>query len=174
MVKQFDPLDKTLLGDVTATPTAASRAGPRVGRALRRALPGRAPGRSRWDGGGVPRRGRDGRRRGGAQGARHRDHARPDQLEWFRREVRLARRITHPNVARTHDMGEAGGTHFITMEFIEGTTLQDVLRVREDGERRRLALEPARTARVMLAVCEGLAAAHAAGWSTATSSRPTS
>jgi serine/threonine protein kinase len=53
-----------------------------------------------------------------------------DQMEWFRREVRLARRITHPNVARTHDMGEQGGAHYITMEFVEGTTLQELLRLR--------------------------------------------
>ncbi len=92
-----------------------------------------------------------------------------DQVEWFRREVRLARRITHPNVARTHDMGEQGGAHYITMEFVEGTTLQDLLRAREPDEsegertRRRHALAPARAARIGLAVCEGLAAAHAAG-----------
>src|SRR5690606_22705290 len=46
---------------------------------------------------------------------------------------------------------------------IEGTTLQDVLRIREGAERKRVALEPARAARVTIAVCEGLAAAHAAG-----------
>jgi TolB-like protein/Tfp pilus assembly protein PilF len=96
-----------------------------------------------------------------------------DQMEWFRREVRLARRITHPNVARTHDMGEQGGAHYITMEFVEGTTLQELLRLRvgegageqHDGEARhtRQAMEPARAARVGLSVCEGLAAAHAAG-----------
>jgi len=92
-----------------------------------------------------------------------------DQMEWFRREVRLARRITHPNVARTHDMGEQAGAHYITMEFVEGTTLQDLLRAREgdggegESKRRRQAQEPARAARIALAVCEGLAAAHAAG-----------
>ena len=93
-----------------------------------------------------------------------------DQMEWFRREVRLARRITHPNVARTHDMGEQAGAHYITMEFVEGTTLQDLLRAavpagegEGEGKRRRVALEPARAARVALAVAEGLAAAHAAG-----------
>jgi len=78
-----------------------------------------------------------------------------DQMEWFRREVRLARRITHPNVARTHDMGEQGGAHYITMEYVEGTTLQDGLRARDEdaddeggGRRRRQALAPARAARI--------------------------
>ncbi|WAS93107.1 serine/threonine-protein kinase [Nannocystis punicea] len=165
MVKQFDPLDKTLLGEgVTATPTATSTAPLAdtselyAGRYRVERLVGRG-------GMGAVYRAVDAMV-GDVVALKVLDieiTRAPDQLEWFRREVRLARRITHPNVARTHDMGEAGGTHFITMEFIEGTTLQDVLRVREDGERRRLALEPARTARVMLAVCEGLAAAHAAG-----------
>ena len=64
-----------------------------------------------------------------------------DQLEWFRREVRLARRITHPNVARTHDMGEQAGAHYITMEFVEGTTLHDLLgETREEAAGRRQAL----------------------------------
>ncbi|MBL9104769.1 MAG: protein kinase [Myxococcales bacterium] len=83
-----------------------------------------------------------------------------DQLAWFRREVRLARRITHPNVARTHDMGEAGGSHYITMEFVAGGTLQDRMQL-EAGARR--VLPPVEAAQVALAVCEGLAAAHAAG-----------
>ncbi len=93
-----------------------------------------------------------------------------DQLEWFRREVRLARKITHPNVARTHDMGEQAGAHYITMEFIEGKTLQDILRPPHDdvtqaptGPRARQALAPVTAVRIALAVCDGLAAAHAAG-----------
>jgi serine/threonine protein kinase len=88
----------------------------------------------------------------------------PHHLEWFRREVRLARRISHPNVARTHDIGEMAGTHYITMEFVEGQTLDDVLRVRRpDGESYLQAIDPARAARIALAVAEGLTAAHAAG-----------
>ena len=90
-----------------------------------------------------------------------------DQIEWFRREVRLARRISHPNVARTHDMGEQGGSHYITMEFVEGTTLQALLRGPgsddDDGRRRGRRLGPALAIRVATAVAEGLAAAHAAG-----------
>jgi serine/threonine protein kinase/tetratricopeptide (TPR) repeat protein len=88
----------------------------------------------------------------------------PQHLEWFRREVRLARRISHPNVARTHDIGEQAGTHYITMEFVEGHTLDDLLRVRgDDGESHLRAIDPVRAARVALAVADGLTAAHAAG-----------
>nr|WP_276572675.1 serine/threonine-protein kinase [Nannocystis pusilla] len=164
VVKQLDPLDKTLLGEGTTTTTTApsttlTDSGELLGGRYRiERLVGRG-------GMGAVYRAVDAMV-GDVVALKVLDieiTRAPEQLEWFRREVRLARRITHPNVARTHDMGEAAGTHFISMEFIEGTTLQDVLRVREDGERRRLALEPARAARVMLAVCEGLAAAHAAG-----------
>ncbi|WP_224241297.1 protein kinase domain-containing protein [Hyalangium gracile] len=81
---------------------------------------------------------------------------RADLLERFRREVRLARRISHPHVARTHDLGEHGGHLFLTMEYVEGEDLQSLL-VRER------ALGAVRAARIALAVCEGLAAAHAAG-----------
>lgn len=79
-----------------------------------------------------------------------------DVLERFRREVRLARRISHPHVARMHDLGEDSGRSYLTMEFIEGSDLKGLL------ERER-PLTPARAARITLAVCEGLAAAHAAG-----------
>lgn len=79
-----------------------------------------------------------------------------DLLDRFRREVRLARRISHPNVARTHDLGEHAGHLFLTMEYVEGEDLQSLLR-------REPVLAPARAARIALAVCEGLAAAHAAG-----------
>ena len=77
-------------------------------------------------------------------------------LERFSREVRVARRITHPHVARTHDLGTHEGQAFLTMEYIEGEDLRQLL-VREG------ALKPTRAARIAQAVCEGLAAAHTAG-----------
>src|SRR5690606_41183353 len=48
-------------------------------------------------------------------------------LERFRREVRRARRITSPHVARTHDLGSHAGMHFLTMELIEGVSLSRVI-----------------------------------------------
>ncbi len=80
----------------------------------------------------------------------------PDAIERFRREVRLARRISHPNVARMHDLGEHAGQHYLTMEYVEGGDLRALLE-------REGPLSPVRAARLGLAVCEGLAAAHAAG-----------
>ncbi|HEX8438001.1 protein kinase domain-containing protein [Archangium sp.] len=82
--------------------------------------------------------------------------ASPDALERFSREVRLARRITHPHVARMHDLGTHQGQSFLTMEYVEGEDLRVLL------ARERLLSGP-RAARIALAVCEGLAAAHAAG-----------
>src|SRR5262245_59728293 len=46
-----------------------------------------------------------------------------EMVERFRQEVRLARRVTHMNVARTFDIGEHGGHKFLTMELIIGEPL---------------------------------------------------
>jgi CheY-like chemotaxis protein len=48
-------------------------------------------------------------------------------IERFRNEIRLARRIAHRNIVRTHDFGKAGDMYFVTMEYVEGTTLRAVL-----------------------------------------------
>jgi serine/threonine-protein kinase len=74
----------------------------------------------------------------------------------FRQEVRLARKVTHPNVARVFDIGEHEGLVYLTMELLDGETLRQVLR-------QRGALPPAEAIRVARALCDGLRAAHAAG-----------
>lgn len=43
-------------------------------------------------------------------------------------EVRTARRVTHPNVCRVHDLGDIGGRRFISMEYIDGEDLSTLLR----------------------------------------------
>ena len=48
-------------------------------------------------------------------------------LERFRREVSLGRQVRHPNIARVHSLGNAGGLSFLTMELIRGRTLADLL-----------------------------------------------
>jgi len=50
-----------------------------------------------------------------------------EAAERFRREVRLARRITHRNVARIHDLGAHEGLLYLTMELVEGQSLERVL-----------------------------------------------
>ncbi len=54
----------------------------------------------------------------------------PTALERFKSEIRLARRISHRNVVRTHDLGEHAGTWFITMEYVEGKSLKELIRAR--------------------------------------------
>jgi eukaryotic-like serine/threonine-protein kinase len=76
--------------------------------------------------------------------------------ERFVREVRLARKVTHPNVARTHDFGESQGHSFLTMEFVEGETLEALIE-------REGALAPERAVALAEQIAAGLGAAHAAG-----------
>ncbi len=82
--------------------------------------------------------------------------AAPGMLERFRREVKLARRVTHKNVARTFDIGDHAGERFLTMEFIEGEMLGAKLA-------RTGRLGVAEAFAIAADVCAGLAAAHAAG-----------
>lgn len=80
----------------------------------------------------------------------------PGILDRFKLEVKLARRVTHRNVARAFDIGEHAAEKFITMEYIDGEPLSQL--VAREG-----SLSPARIIELTLAVCDGLAAAHAAG-----------
>lgn len=80
----------------------------------------------------------------------------PGVIERFRREVKLARRVTHVNVARVFDIGEHQGNKFLTMEFIDGESLADLLA-------REGPLPVARVVAITTEVCAGLTAAHAAG-----------
>ena len=50
-----------------------------------------------------------------------------DYIARFKREITLARSITHPNVYRIYDIGQAEGVHFISMEFIDGDELKKVI-----------------------------------------------
>jgi serine/threonine-protein kinase len=54
----------------------------------------------------------------------------PTALERFKSEIRLARRISHRNVVRTHDLGEHAGVYYITMEYVEGKSLKELIRAR--------------------------------------------
>ncbi len=78
-----------------------------------------------------------------------------EQLERLKDEIRLARKITHPNVLRTFDFGEASGRPFITMEYVHGVTLRALL-----GSGRLPYSAALRITRQLVA---GLEAAHAVG-----------
>lgn len=51
----------------------------------------------------------------------------PQALERLKQEIKLARRIAHRNVVRTYDLGEVRGLYYITMEFVEGQSLKQVI-----------------------------------------------
>jgi serine/threonine-protein kinase len=80
----------------------------------------------------------------------------PRRLERFHHEVRVARQVSHPNVCRVYDIGEADGQHFISMEYVEGEDLASVLR-------RMGKLSQDKALQIARQLCAGLAAAHDKG-----------
>jgi predicted Ser/Thr protein kinase len=77
-------------------------------------------------------------------------------LARFHREVRLARQVSHPNVCRVFDVGEARGRPFLSMEFIRGENLHVLLN-------RTGRLTPDKATEISWQLCSGLAAIHDAG-----------
>ena len=77
-------------------------------------------------------------------------------LERFKQEIRLARRITHRNVVRTYDLGEVNGTYYLTMEYVEGTSLKQLIQGRG-------ALPLSVTLTVGKQLCRALEVAHEQG-----------
>src|SRR5690349_11287925 len=80
----------------------------------------------------------------------------PNMIRRFVQELKLTRRISHPNVIRIYDLVDLEGAHAISMEFFAGADLGAMLR--EHGP-----LSPSRAMHIAEQTLEGLAAAHAAG-----------
>jgi eukaryotic-like serine/threonine-protein kinase len=85
----------------------------------------------------------------------------PEILERFRREVKQARAISHPNVCRVHELfchqtDTQGKIWFLSMEFLEGFTLNEY--IRHNGP-----IEPAEALELTEQVVHGLSAAHSLG-----------
>jgi len=80
----------------------------------------------------------------------------PEILQRFKQEIILARQVTHRNVIRIFDIGQADGHKYITMEYLEGRDLRAVLR--EKGK-----LSPEEAAKIVLQICRALEAAHGEG-----------
>jgi len=78
-----------------------------------------------------------------------------DRMNRFVREAKSAAALNHPNIAHIYEIGEADGTHFIAMEFIDGVTLGETIH-REGSEITRLL-------KFLQQVAEGLSKAHTAG-----------
>jgi len=77
------------------------------------------------------------------------------QMRRFLREVQVTRRITHPNVVRTFDVGLNDGALFMTMELIQGSSLREYAL----GQ----ALPVPELVRILLEITRGLEAIHSAG-----------
>jgi serine/threonine-protein kinase len=82
-------------------------------------------------------------------------------VERFRSEVKLARRVTHRNVARMFDIGEHEGERFLTMEFVDGEMLATMIAAGARGRGRPVPLK--QLGEIAEQICAGLAAAHAVG-----------
>ncbi len=77
-------------------------------------------------------------------------------LERFLGEVRVALKITHPNVCRVYDIGEVDGAHYLSMEYIDGEDLSSLLR-------RIGRLPEDKAVQIARQLCAGLTAAHEQG-----------
>jgi serine/threonine protein kinase len=78
-------------------------------------------------------------------------------LARFQREARLALRLKHPNVVRTFQRGQTrGGLHYLVMEYLDGETLEDVLK-------RRKRLPPGESSHVLVQAFQGLQHLHEEG-----------
>ena len=127
-----------------------------TGRAARQPLPHHRPSRPRRDGGSLS----GGRLRLGQpvalkllpEALRHD----PVRLAQFHNEVRTARQVSHPNVCRVYDIGEADGLLYLSMEYVDGEDLASSLR--------RIGRFPEdKAADIARQLCAGLAAAHQRG-----------
>lgn len=77
-------------------------------------------------------------------------------LARLQREVSAARRITHPNVIRIHDISEVNGLHFVSMEYFQGQVLKDY--IKQNGPASQLL-----GFNIASQICDGLEAAHRQG-----------
>jgi serine/threonine protein kinase len=79
-----------------------------------------------------------------------------DALERLTREVSLARRVTHPNVIRIHDIAEVNGLHYVSMEYFGAPNLKEHLK-------RTGPLSLLNAYQILSQICDGLEAAHGQG-----------
>src|SRR5438046_2229081 len=78
-----------------------------------------------------------------------------DRMRRFNQEATAAAALNHPNIAHIYEIGESEGTHFIAMEFVDGSTLRELINHQQT--------DPAKLLRHLQHVAQGLAKAHAAG-----------
>ncbi len=77
----------------------------------------------------------------------------PQALKNFLREARHAAQLNHPNIVTVYDAGEQAGIYYIAMEYVDGSTLKEIVK-------QRGAIAPGGVVNVLAQMCEGLAYAH--------------
>lgn len=83
--------------------------------------------------------------------------AAPELAQRFRSEIKLARRVSHPNVCRIHEYGQEGDLNYISMAFMEGHDLRHLLAQHPEG------LPAADAYEIAIQVARGLQAIHDVG-----------
>jgi serine/threonine protein kinase/tetratricopeptide (TPR) repeat protein len=82
--------------------------------------------------------------------------ANPSILARFKQELLLAHHVTHKNVIRIYDLGDADGVKFITMEFVEGVDLRALIQ-----EKKKFSAEE--SVEITQQICRALEATHSVG-----------
>ena len=84
--------------------------------------------------------------------------ANQDALKMFRAEARAAAAMNHPNIVHIYDVAVIAGETCIVMEYVQGRTVREVMRVRGSNEKQ--PLPPKRVAEIGREMCNALAYAH--------------
>jgi len=79
-----------------------------------------------------------------------------EKCRWFRREGEMGRLVRHPNICAIEDVGQENNSIYITMEFVEGQTLRELVKIRG-------ALDHGRAINLLDQMCAGLEYAHRRG-----------
>ena len=77
----------------------------------------------------------------------------PQALKNFLREAKSAAKLNHPNIVTVYDAGEQDGIYYIAMEYVDGSTLKEIVK-------HRGPISPGGIVHVLAQMCEGLAFAH--------------
>jgi len=77
----------------------------------------------------------------------------PQALKNFLREAKSAAQLNHPNIVTVYDAGEQDGVYYIAMEYVDGSTLKEIVK-------RKGPISPTGLLHVLSQMCEGLAFAH--------------
>ncbi len=80
----------------------------------------------------------------------------PAAIQQFRREAELGKTLDHPNIVPIYEVGETGGQHYFTMEFVEGGNLLELMKIRKK-------MSPREAVKCLLDITAGLDYAHKRG-----------